>query len=97
MIATGPKKETHTILGGQNAQGFDFVILKHHGASLALNPTESSWHIYRTQTHIVVSGRFQAGEQVSLLTNSVIRHTVLSEHISWAFNSVQALASAITT
>ena len=49
-----------TILGGQNAQGFDFAHFhKHHGASLALNPTESSWHIYRTQIHIGASGRFQ--------------------------------------
>lgn len=66
---------------------FDFAHFhKHHGASLALNPTESSWHIYRTQTHIVASGKVSGLEnKVSLLTNSVIRHNVLSEHISLGF------------
>lgn len=48
------------VLGVQNAGGLDVAHFhNHHGAQLAQNPTESTWHIYRAQTHTGASGWFK--------------------------------------
>lgn len=60
MIATGPRRNTHIVLGVQNTQGLDFAHFhKCCGAQLAQNPTEFTWHIYRAQTLAGASGWFK--------------------------------------
>lgn len=86
MIATGPRRNTHIVLGVQNTQGLDFAHFhKCCGAQLAQNLQSLLGIFTELRPSLVHRDGLRFGEQVPLLTNSIIRHNVLSEHISWGF------------